>query len=340
MGHLFIVTHTDLDGAGSAAAALIAYGRGIDESTILFAEPYNLDEVLSSLSGNLDSGDRIVVSDLGPNRDSIDNVLRLVGEFTGQGVAVDWYDHHIWPDEWREAMRRAGVRLTIDTSTCATGVVARYATKYNETEYTEYLKELESTVCAADLWRWDHPLAPKLFRVADTRYNEGSNEWRRKLIAKFSQGVLWDEELDEKLQEYLNRELENFNKIISTTVVAEGECRVAAAFKERGPPANSFIGASLLSRYNADIAVIIRGNGGLSLRSRGVNVQIVALSLGGGGHPRAAGARLDIPLLVRLFGRLWRKAVPRYAARLVLKTAEETGVCRGIGSEVESARMM
>lgn len=340
MGHLFIITHTDLDGAGSAAAALIAYERKIEEATILFAEPYNIHEVIRDILDHVTKGDTLVLSDLGPNKTSINETVKLLENIVRTGVSVDWYDHHIWPEDWQESMKTIGVRLTINTSTCATGVVARYATQYNGKERDEYLEKLESAVCAADLWRWDHPLAPKLFRVADTRYGEGPVEWRRRLIEKFSNGILWDNEMEEKLSEYLNRELANFNKILAQTYVAKGECVVAATYKERGPPSNSFIGASLLSRYNSDIAVIVRNNGGLSLRSRSVNVQIIASALGGGGHPRAAGAKLNIPLIARLLGKVWRKSIPRYAARLVLKTAEDTGVCRGVGSDIESARMM
>ena len=340
MGHLYIVTHTDLDGAGSASAALIAYKRMIEDSTILFAEPYNIHDMLKDLRGNIDKGDILVISDLGPNETSVKASARILESIIKSGGRVDWYDHHIWPAEWRNLMQSTGVRLTIDTSTCATGVVARYATKYNRTEYNDYLRELEAAVCSADLWRWDHPLAPKLFRVADTRYEEGMVKWRLRLIAKFSEGVLWDEELAERLESYINMELYNFNKILSTVYIARGECTVAAAYKVRGPPSNSFIGASLLSRYNADIAVIIRENGGISLRSNGVNVQIIAASLGGGGHPRAAGAKIKIPISSRIISKLWRKAVSRQAARLVLKIAENTSVCRGRGGEALSARLM
>lgn len=340
MGHLFMITHTDLDGAGSAAAGLIAYGHSFSEATILFAEPYNIHEVLERIVDQVEKGDILVLSDLGPNKSSIDDTLVLLTKIVGRGIRVDWFDHHIWPEEWKKAMESISVRLTIDTSTCATGVVARYATKYNGRELSDYLKELESAVCSADLWIWDHPMGPKLYRVADTRYGEGPDEWRLRLIDKFHRGILWDNEMEEKLSEYIDMELANFNKILSQTYIARGECTVAATYKERGPPSNSFIGASLLSRYNSDIAVIIRGNGGISLRSRHVNVQTIASSLGGGGHPRAAGARLYIPLLERILGKLWRKSIPRYAAKLVLKTAEETGVCKGGGGQVESARMM
>lgn len=329
MGHLYIVTHTDLDGAGSAAAALIAYEYKPEESTILFAEPYNLHEAVGSIAGYVEKGDIIVVADLGPSRDSMGETVRFLASATSKGVSVDWYDHHVWPVMEAEKVKGVGVRLTIDTSTCATGVVARYATRYNGKLQSDYLRELESAVCAADLWKWDHPLAPKLFRVSDTRYGEGSDEWRRRLVAKLSQGVLWDEEMEEKLLEYVDRELENFNGILSKAYVVKGSCTVVATVKGHGPPSNSIIGASLLSRYNSDIAVIVRGNGGLSLRSKSVDVHVIAAAFGGGGHPRAAGGKLKIPLSSRILGRLWGRSVSRHAAKLILKTAEEAGVCTG-----------
>jgi oligoribonuclease NrnB/cAMP/cGMP phosphodiesterase (DHH superfamily) len=103
--------------------------------------------------------------------------------------------------------------------------------------------------------------------------------------------------------------------------------RVAAVYKKAGPPPNSMIGAMLLSRFRADIAVIARPNGGVSLRSRSVNVQKIAEAMGGGGHERAAGARVEIPLHVRLLQAFYRRAVPRWVAVKVLKIAEENRIC-------------
>ena len=341
MPHLYIVTHTDLDGAGSAAAALIAFGRKPEEATVVYAEPYNLHERLGDIVEYVENEDIIVISDLGPNKSSFEATVQLISKAVQAGARVYWYDHHIWDPRDIEAVQKAGASLTVDTSTCATGVVARYATKHAGTSMTDYLRELEAAVCAADLWRWNHPLAPKLFRIADSRYSdEDRNAWKDRLVAKLALGTLWDDEFEERLQDYVNKELFNFNRILKTVYTVSGKCKVVAAFKMRGPPSNSFIGASLLSRYNADIAVIVRDNGGISLRSRRVNVQVIARSLGGGGHPRAAGARITLPFYVRLVRIITPKILTRHAARIVLDAAEKNHVCEGGGEAPASARVM
>ena len=327
-GHLYVITHTDLDGVGSAAAALVSYGRSPGEATIIYAEPYNIHERLSDIIDYVEKGDIIVIADLGPNKESFPHAVQALTTAASKGARIYWYDHHVWDPGEAEAAEKAGVTLVVDRSTCATGVVGRYAPRHAGRDPPAFLAELERAVCAADLWRWDHPLAPKLFRVADAR-GEDREAWRNRLVAKFAEGVLWDEELEEKLEEYVNLELANYNRVLETVYVAEGACRVAAAYKGRGPPSNSFIGASLQARYNADVAVIVRDNGALSLRSSRVNVQRIAALLGGGGHPAAAGARIRLPVLTRIAAKLSKKMLARHAARVVLKAAEEAGVCRG-----------
>ncbi len=326
MNHLFIVTHTDLDGVGSAAAYVRLAGVEKDYYTIVFAEPYNLDEALSGLKDYVGSGDRLVLADLGPNKLVFEEVVNLMKHFIDNGVEVEWYDHHIWdPSEERE-IKSLGVKLYIDTSTCATGVVVKYF-PHERRDESGFTERLAKAVCAADLWRWDDPLAPKLFRVAGNRRDE---DWKRRLVDKLSSGILWDDELQAKLEEYVNRELEGMHKALKNLVVrgSRSDCLVAATIKDEGPPSSSFVGALMLSRYGADIAVIARPNGALSLRSRSVNVQVVAKRLGGGGHPRAAGAKISVPLWVRIASIIYRKALSRYIAGLVRSKALEEGVCR------------
>ncbi len=322
--HLFIVTHTDLDGAGAAAAALRITGRRVDESTIVFAEPYNLNRKLGELVDHVSQGDLVVVADLGVNAQAFPGIVEAVKGITRAGARLEWYDHHVWGDDEVSALREAGALIVVDRSTCATGVVARHMAGLRGVR-DEFLSELEAAVCAADLWRWDHHMAPKLFRVAGDR---GDDEWKLRLIEKLASGVLWDEELEAKLEEYVNEELNGFNDVLSTVYVGSaGGLRIAVAYKRlRGPPGSSIIGASLISRYDSDVAGIVRSDGGLSLRSRRVNVQVVAKALGGGGHPAAAGAKIGVPLPVRLLGLVYPRIVSWYAFRVIARAAREVGV--------------
>lgn len=324
MGHMFVVTHTDLDGVASAAVYLRIAGVKPSDATVLYAEPYNLDEVLESYVDYMDSGDTLAIMDLGVNTSVFDRVLSIIRGLRERGVEVEWYDHHVWGEE-ADKLRSLGVKLFVDRSTCATGVVARYSSKLRGVELDDYVEELVSAVCAADLWRWTHHLAPKLFRVLGRR---DEDEWRSKLLEKFYSGTLWDDEMNERLEDYVNNELRGYSRLLkSVQVIGDGGCRVAAVYKKEGPPSNSMIGATLLYRFQADIAVVARENGALSLRSRSVDVQKVAALLGGGGHPRAAGARVRLPVYVRLLRVLWPTFYSRYVASTVLRAAKHAKVC-------------
>jgi len=87
---------------------------------------------------------------------------------------------------------------------------------------------------------------------------------------------------------------------------------------------NSFLAAYLIGRYNADIAVLASIDGKLSFRSRSVNVREIALKMGGGGHMYAAGAKIEIPLVTRLLGRISRKAVLGYIINQIIEVVKNT----------------
>ncbi len=323
---LTVVTHTDLDGIASAAIYLRLAGAepGVDAEVVM-TEPYKLAKTLA----NVKPRKRLAIMDLGPNSSTFSEVLSALKRLIEAGVKVEWYDHHRWDEAWIDELRKAGVGLHVDVSTCAAGVVARYAPQELESEVDEHIERLVSATCAADLWRWDDPLAGKLYRVVDRFKGARGDEWKRKLLKGFYEGSLWWPDLDEALEEYLKLEFKGFERAKRNTLVKSfNGCRVVFVLKEPGPPNASILGNALLSRYNADVAVIVRKRGrGISLRSRGVNVREIAYALGGGGHPRAAGAPLNLPLLYRLFSLVYPKARLRYAARLVEAAIQRVG-CR------------
>ncbi len=317
MNHLFIITHTDLDGIGGAAAYLKIAKRSLSDSTVIFSEPYELHETIASIHNEVTSGDKIAIIDLGPNKENYKTIVEKIEDLEKKDIEIEWYDHHIWEDNG-EKLKNLGVKLFIDRSTCATGVVIKYATKIYNQKIDGFLAELEKAVCAADLWIWNHPLAPKLFRVVGTDKGENSTEWKIKVIETFLEGKLWDDSFNERLESYINKELKNYEKILRTMCIKRMKGRkVVAVLKPRGPPANSLIGALLISRFNADIAIILRENGALSLRSKKIDVQKVASFLGGGGHPRASGAKIKFPFWVRFFSRFYSKMLTRYACHKV-----------------------
>lgn len=320
-----VVTHTDLDGV--AAAAIYHRGRGLEpfvDTAVLFTEPHRLPKTLKSLKPG--STERLALMDLGPNDDTIAGIYTALDRLVKSGVYVEWFDHHRWRDEWLAAVRGSGASVYIDHSTCAAGVVASRVAAGDE-----FSQRLAAAACAADLWRWDDPMAGRLYRVTERYRGRRGDAWRRSMLSNFYQGLLWWSELDEALMEYLAKEFESFNDALKTVKIrAAGGCRFAVALKKPGPPNASIIASGIMSRFNVDFVAIIRrrGSRGISLRSRSVDVRLVAQWLGGGGHPRAAGAPLKAPWYMRLLFTLLPGMKLKWAERLLADVLEEKGCPR------------
>ncbi len=325
---LMLITHTDLDGVAAAAVYLRLAGRRLDEPGVAlqFSEPYKLVKTVE----NVGRVDRVAIMDLGPNADNFMELASKLSRLVRRGVTVEWYDHHRWQEEWMLKLTEAGVKLFIDTSTCATGVVAKYASEVYGVEVDEATSELVRAVCAADLWKWDHPMAGRLFRVVDRFGGRRGDKWRRMMVEGFRSGSFWWPELEEALNEYLRKEFEGFHAALESAIVVEaGGCRFAVLLKKPGPPSASIIGNAAASRLNVDFVAIVRRNGsGVSLRSSRVNVREIALALGGGGHPRAAGAPLRMPFLLRLLAKIYPRLRQQYAAKRIAEALREIGCPR------------
>jgi oligoribonuclease NrnB/cAMP/cGMP phosphodiesterase (DHH superfamily) len=328
---IYIFTHTDLDGVGSAAAYLILKGKKPDDPDVIvtYVEPYNIHQKITDYIPYIDKQDKIIVTDIGINPKVYNELIGVLKEIRNRNGTIEWYDHHRWSNEWIKEFKELGINLHVDTSTCATGVVAKYATPETEmnSELVNKLKELVYAVCAADLWKWDHYLAPKLFRIVTLNGSQG--EIRRNMVLrKFTSQKLWDDELEELLEEYVNIELENYSKLDRGLVRMCGkQCCIGLTIKTKGPPTNSFVGSYILSRFNVDIACIVKSNGSLSLRSRRVDVQKIALKLGGGGHPLAAGAKIDLSPVDLLLFKFYPKLFLRRIGRRIIRIVESNQTC-------------
>ena len=329
VNNLFIITHNDLDGMGGAAAFMRILEKSPEEVTTIFAEPYNLDFFLENVSESIERGDLLVITDIGSNNSIFENVCNAIKKIISKGARIEGYDHHVWDQNDIEKLSALGVEIFIDTETCGTGVVAKYAQKKFE-KHDEFLKRLEKAVCSADLWKWDDELGGKLYRVSYTM-NKGI-EWKHKIIKKFYEGVLWDNEMQSHLEEYMREELNNFDSILSTLKSYGNRCKISAVYKDKEIPSDSLVGAMLLSRENASIAIIIKRKTArrvsLSLRSRGkANVQVIARELGGGGHPMASGASILLPWYVTLLSTFSKSFIIKYVLKKIYLISTKNGSC-------------
>ncbi|MGC8563656.1 MAG: DHH family phosphoesterase [Fervidicoccaceae archaeon] len=312
-----LYTHGDLDGIASAAVYIYLLRKKDERAEFIvnFAEPGNLYKVLSSTLPEDLEGATIAIMDLGLNPTSSDKILSILGKISGK-VKIEWFDHHVWSDSEVSNARNAGISLFLERDTCAAGVVARHA--FGGLEPYENLWVLVDAVCSSDLWKWDTPLSPLYYRA----FGKREKKMKREILNLFSEGVIWSDYLSEAVEEYVNLELKGYNIGLKRAKVLNlNGINVVIVVKPKGPPNSSLLASFLMSRLDAEIAVVVREDGPVSLRSRGFDVNKIARCLGGGGHPMASGALLKIPIWMKVFSffvpQLYRTLLERSIAEKI-----------------------
>jgi len=329
---IYIITHNDLDGMGGAASVLRVLERKLNDSTVIFAEPYNVEVAIEGIIDSLQKDDYLFLIDIGSNKNNINEVYKYFKEIRKKGINIYWFDHHVWDEKDIELIKSTGATVIIDRNTCGAGVAARYSQKLFNKGNDEFLERLEKAICASDIWKWDDELGPKLFRASYANNGLKGLEWKFKVIDKFINGILWDDEMQAHLNDYIIKELNGFDEILSTIQTYGNSCKISGVFKSVEIPSDSIVGAMMLSRSKSDIAVIIKRKSfnliSLSLRSREkADVQIIARNLGGGGHPRASGASLKLPLYISFISLINKSFLIKYVIKNIYSIALKSSSC-------------
>jgi oligoribonuclease NrnB/cAMP/cGMP phosphodiesterase (DHH superfamily) len=294
-----IVTHVDADGIGSLVN--IVRLTKIREYTAYYVNPEDLYNKLYEIARDIKDVSRIFISDLAPNRDKIKDLVMILKDLSEKDVEIFWFDHHIWDPMWIEEIKNVVAKLYLDTSTCATGVVKNALDPKDD-----FANELEKIICSIDLWRFDDPRSPWFTRIVSYK---NTDDWRNLVASKLLETydpykfIEWGRRF---VEESIDEELSEYDKYLrkSQTYKVSDITVVGIVKRERSKIGTSQLAHYLLSAKNADIAVLIRMNGSISLRSREYNVREIAVKLGGGGHKLAAGGRVNLSLIDKMLMRI------------------------------------
>jgi oligoribonuclease NrnB/cAMP/cGMP phosphodiesterase (DHH superfamily) len=317
-----IITHGDADGV--AAAGLYLYLRDNPEAAVYFTEPYNLHYTVNRASRS--EYKRVVIADLGVNPSILSELLEQLRALREKGVDVVWYDHHVWNENWVRSVSELGVKLHVDTSTCATGVVAKYTPPLRSHVDYVFIEQLTRGVCAGDLWRFDHWLGPYYIRLVRRR---DKDSWRRKVLVRIASGEYWSREFNSRVEEHIDRELSLLSSSLAVFTKSVGKSYKIAVVRGDNTVDSSFIAPYIMGRYGVNVVVVASSDGKLSFRSREVAIRDLAIRLGGGGHPYAAGSKIRIPWFIRLLSRLRGNLLLVYVANLVSRELERLGAYSG-----------
>lgn len=292
----YAIVHNDFD--GTASAAVYARAVGSLPKTVFFTEPNKLHTLLRSLE--LRGVYNIMIADLGINANTFNDIIKELRRLINQGAKIEWFDHHVWKDEWKEELKKIGVNLYHDTSTCGAGVIYKYKNPNDN-----FSRKLASADCSVDIWLHDDPMGEKLRRIVE---NNKDYSWKNELIKTFFNGILWNDAFDKILEETMSKELEGYKKVMKSYRLLEiNGYKVVIAVRWKGPPDISYASQFLMTRTGASVFVSANGKS-ISFRSREIDVRQFAVRLGGGGHPLAAGAQLKVPLLYKFLNKIGIKS--------------------------------
>ncbi len=263
------LTHNDLDAAGADAIHRRAYGH--DSILTVFSSVGRFTRNLNTIANIPGKGDRISISDLGYQK-GIEEAARRA---KAAGWKIIWRDHHRWKKNEIEHISRYTEELTVDTSTCGCGLVARALAPNDPISV-----EIAQVVCDYDLWTHKDPRSAILGQIGSINKN------LRPLRDRLEQGIFMDDWIRDTFDTIEKERNVAIAKSIRKAKVLDGRFRIAFAPLYNYP---SETAAAIRETYNTDIEVIVSESGRFSLRSDPPVSHLIAAEFSGGGHPNASG---------------------------------------------------
>ena len=297
--HVVHLTHNDLDAVGADAIHRMKYGTdgvfSIWSSVGKFSALFN---IVAHCKGH---GDLLSISDLGYHRDT----ETIAAKARANNWKVEWRDHHRWREDEIARIQKSVALLHIDTSVCATGIVARDLLPENTVA-----GEVARVVCDYDLWKHADPRSAVLGQVLQRKKNR--EHVRDCLVA----GIFSDALIESENAEIKAEMDAMMHKSLRQATFLGSKYRIAFAPLYGYPSETAHF---IRNEKKTDIEVIIGKNGKFSLRSVPAISHLVARHFGGGGHPNAAGGSFNFTVIERFTWWLFKKS--RHFAEFV-KVAE------------------
>jgi len=285
--HVVHLTHNDLDAVGADAIHRMKFGDGVFSIWSSVGRFPGIFSLVASCKGN---GDLLSISDLGYHKD----IEHIATRARANGWRIEWRDHHRWRDDEIARVRKEVEVLRIDTSVCATGIVALDLASGNPVA-----ADVARVVCDCDLWKHHDPRSAVLGQVLQRKKNR--EHIRNCLVA----GIFTDELIE---REYANikAEMESMMKrSIRYTTITGTKYRIAFAPLYGYPSETAHF---IRNEKKTDIEVIIGRDGRFSLRSVPPISHLIAREYSGGGHPNAAGGSFNFSLIERFRFWLFKKS--------------------------------
>ena len=286
--HVVHLTHNDLDAVGADAIHRMKYGQdGVFTIWSSVGKFSDLFLLVASCKGN---GDLLSISDLGYNK----TLAGIAGKARANGWIVEWRDHHRWRDDEMKTIANEVSLLTVDTSVCACGIVARDIAPDNPVA-----AEVARVVCDYDLWKHADPRSAVLGQVLQRKKNR--DHVRDCLV----DGIFSDAYINYEYTEIKAEMVEMMQQSLRHATIKGTKYRIAFAPLYGYPSETAHF---IRDEKKTDIEVIISKDGKFSLRSVPPISHLIAREFGGGGHPNAAGGSFNFTIIERFTWWLFKKS--------------------------------
>jgi len=286
--HVVHLTHNDLDAVGADAIHRMKYGQdGVFTIWSSVGKFSDLFLLVASCKGN---GDLLSISDLGYNK----TLAGIAGKARANGWIVEWRDHHRWRDDEMKTIANEVSLLTVDTSVCACGIVARDLAPDNPVA-----AEVARVVCDYDLWKHADPRSAVLGQVLQRKKNR--DHVRDCLV----DGIFSDAYINYEYAEIKGEMAEMMQQSLRHATITGTKYRIAFAPLYGYPSETAHF---IRDEKKTDIEVIISKDGKFSLRSVPPISHLIAREFGGGGHPNAAGGSFNFTIIERFTWWLFKKS--------------------------------
>ena len=283
-----VVAHGNcLDGVTSAIVTQRVLGR--DLVGVAYAQPGDMAEVLELLATRPGKGRRLLVADLSLQPEQFDAIVAACAALRTGGWTVEWRDHHHkqWEGLPLERLRAHVDPLVVNATATESGASLQQQALAPD---DPFLRALAETVRDRDLWWNKTPDSETLeFALTDLGPKEFANHYLER-----GRGPVVDDTIAAAAKREKDGQQAVKHRLLSQARYwGEGPTRVGVVYGWL--PKNTGL-HELLEDHGCQVAVNVRPNGKVSLRSRkpAAVCHLIARPFNGGGHPNASGADLGL----------------------------------------------
>lgn len=284
-----LVSHAHcLDGVGAAIVTLRSLGQ--DQVGVAYAQPGDMAHVLAHYAKVPGRGRRFLVADLSLQPEQYDAIVSACAQLASNGWTVEWRDHHHkqWEGLDLSRLRRHLSALEVNGDATESGAsLQQKAFAAND----DLLRRLAETVRDRDLW-WNKTPDSETLEFALSEL--GTQVFARHFLELDPGSPIATPFIAAAAQREKDRQSGAKSRLLSEArYYGDGPTKVGVVYGWL--PKNTGL-HDLLEDHGCQVAVNVRPNGKVSLRSRkpAAVCHLIAREFHGGGHPNASGADLGL----------------------------------------------